>query len=175
MIINIRGTSGAGKTTLVRRLLPISKMAAVYEKGRSTPLWYWRWNVALLGSYKSTCGGCDTIHSMDEIFSFAMKLNRSFKFVIIEGLLLSEEVNRTVSVKDDISVFLLSTPLEKCLENINERRRAKNPEAEPVNPKNTNNRHATILRAKKRLLDAGVSVEELSFEDMLKKLKRVIK
>jgi adenylate kinase family enzyme len=75
MIVNLRGTSGSGKTTVVRglmekypsiRALGPEKKPEGYEclmanfPGNPPPLY-------VVGSYKNVCGGCDGIKTQDEI------------------------------------------------------------------------------------------------------------
>lgn len=81
-IVNVRGTSGAGKTTLIRSIMGMyEQKSPVHIKGRKQPLYYILErgslaykgdelslpeeprNLALLGHYESACGGCDTISS----------------------------------------------------------------------------------------------------------------
>jgi hypothetical protein len=176
MILNIRGTSGAGKTTLVRKLVNIKSADKVYKDGRRNPICYQSDNTILLGSYESECGGCDTIHSLGEIFELVDFYAKNGYNVVMEGLLLSEEVKRTIALATiyKAKIIVLDTSLEKCLSQINERRLRKNPSAEPVNPKNTTNRFSVINRALERLKLSGVDAEAMPFKRALSFCKKVL-
>ena len=87
MIVNPRGTSGAGKTELVRRIIAGygwgrgGQVEPVSTPGRERPMFYRLRHplggrpLVLLGHYEATCGGCDTIRArdggLDEVFRLA--------------------------------------------------------------------------------------------------------
>lgn len=176
--INIRGTSGAGKTTLARQIMDCYENSKpLYVEGRKRPIAYLLTRkresfvtkpLVVLGSYESTCGGVDTIPKRADTFKLIRQSHKRGFDVLAEGVVLSDEVGHTVElVKDDVPVLVigLMTPLERCLENINSRRRKKNPNAEPVNPDNTSRRIGAIERSMKRLDDGGVKTIWLSYEE----------
>lgn len=137
MIINIRGPGGAGKSTLVRRVMELgNKVFTAHEDGRKQPLGYlYQFNstsaalpvrVAIPGHYESRCGGCDTIPEYDKLYSLVAKSSIS-NHVLYEGLLISEDVPRTLGLCETVAptqihVIALDTPLELCLDSINLRR-----------------------------------------------------
>jgi hypothetical protein len=103
--------------------------------------------------------------------------------VIYEGLLVSNEVGRTVQqaqVYPTVVIFL-STPLDVCLERINGRRQLKAPESlfdeevEAVNPKKTTEKFRELERVAERLDKAGVIVVQQSFEDALDHCRKLLK
>lgn len=194
MIINVRGTSGAGKTHLVREVLarfprppkPHYKSAPieypirggetrVYERGRRHPLYYTAGgetiggppSTAILGHYESPCGGCDTLPDYDFAVHLARQLSGEVEYVLMEGLLLSEEHHRFRELARyvPLKIIYLETPIEECLDAINERRRERDSEAEDVDPENTVNRVRTIERNLVKLEDEGVDVLRLDRED----------
>ena len=87
MVIKPRGTSGSGKTELVRRLLADygwgkdGRAEPVRREGRAQPIAYRLRHplggrpLAVLGHREATSGGCDTIRAadggMDEAFRLA--------------------------------------------------------------------------------------------------------
>lgn len=62
MILNIRGTSGSGKTYLVRQIMealgPPKPILDVEDRVEGYEL---RGNIRVVGSYERECGGCDTL------------------------------------------------------------------------------------------------------------------
>lgn len=169
MIINIRGTSGAGKTHLVRRIMELYDNKVVFrETGekRKQPLGYiltskGKKSVALIGHYESPCGGCDTITEMERIFNIVRKAHENGHHVIYEGLLISADIKRTAALHEEglpLTVIALSTPLEECLASVNARRAARG-KMEPVNPKNTESKHKGVQQSMRRFQERGVPSE----------------
>lgn len=151
MNVNIRGTSGSGKSYIVHSLLKEfdTITTPLHMEGRKRPWGYkvgLRSPVIIMGHYETACGGCDTLPNMDFIFEKVSEQAKKGYHVLFEGVLVSEERKRSIML-EDLLIVKLSTPVEECLKSINKRRREKNPEAEDVNPKNTTNRVRTIDRA----------------------------
>lgn len=176
MILNIRGTSGSGKTTLVRAIM------AGYEKhidhhryGRRQPIYVecynermQSWPLYVLGHYNTPCGGCDTITKLDDVFELAKALAEKGN-VLMEGLLLSGEVHRTVNLdgQHGFKVLKLSTPVEQCIRNVEARRKARGDDR-PLNPRNTILKFKTVESVCKRLANAGVPLVVGDYEALLK-------
>lgn len=182
MILNIRGTSGSGKTTLVRHLMKKwGPGEPHFVEGRKRPLYYGFGNekarVWLLGSYETTCGGCDTISGADFTFDLVRKLAAT-GHVVFEGLLLSGEVRRIAELSEDfpVAVIALSTTLEKCLEQVNARRYARNSALPPVKEANTASKYRTVARSMHRLAEEAPKVQcfTLAFPSALRKAKELI-
>lgn len=186
-IVQIRGNSGSGKSTIVHDLLHSPHITAfrvnllereAQQLGgdklakRRQPIGYMCNPKSkseraikpffILGHYESPCGGCDNISGYDTAYALIKKFGEDVN-ILYEGLLLSEEVNRAVALNDtgihDYRTLHVDTPLDVCLSSINERRRRKNPDAPDGNPDNTTRRHKTIDRAIERLAKAGVKVQ----------------
>lgn len=137
MIINVRSTSGGGKTHLVRSVMEgFSTRTSVFakpvagERARKRPIGYicnrpgWR-SLAVVGHYETACGGCDTIPEMEMIFRLVRDSHAAGMNVLFEGLLISADVNRTLALHTDglpLRVIALDTPLQTCLDSINARR-----------------------------------------------------
>lgn len=174
-VIQVRGTSGSGKSTAVRRFMEswAPGWDSVWSPGRKQPFGYVAVGrpVAVLGHYESACGGCDTIGSARAVFDALGRLepySPQEKVVVCEGLLLSEDVKWTVALKEtplDVRVLFLTTPLGRCLDNIRTRRAAAGNTKE-LSEDNTRNRVATIERARLKLLDAGIMCRRASADQV---------
>lgn len=164
MIIQVRGTSGSGKSTIMRRVMESGGLNPVYVTGRKRPLYYrGRINgakVAVLGHYESACGGCDTIGSARVVYDLIQKIDSPV--ILCEGLLLSEDVKWS-SQLPDLRVLYLSTPLKRCIRQIESRRKSAGND-KPLNPANTENRVYVIERSRVKLRDAGVLVRRCASE-----------
>jgi hypothetical protein len=174
-IIQIRGTSGSGKTWVARQMIDrVGEWNSVMVPGRKKPLFMTSCSdwppITVFGHYESPCGGCDTIGSARAVFDMLVErwplvstLNHRAAVypttILMEGLLLSEDVKWTAEMARlhyEVKVLFLTTPLDKCLLQIGSRRASVGNEKE-VDPTNTTNRVRTIERARRKLVESGVS------------------
>ncbi len=169
-IIQVRGTSGSGKSTVMAEV--IEELEKQHEKinnlitGRKKPLYYQfekhPQKVIVLGHYEAACGGCDTIGSAKAVFDLILSLSGSNQdtTILCEGLLLSEDTKWTLQLRENghkVKVLFLTTLLPDCLSRIISRR-AKVGNDKPLNPDNTSNRFKVVERAYYKLQDAGIEV-----------------
>jgi hypothetical protein len=144
MIINVVGTSGAGKSHLVRwflregsaQLEGVTSQHAQYADGRKAPLGYGiffkddRRSIYVVGAYEApSSGGCDTFGGdgrIERLYSHILELHHSGRDVIYEGVMMMNHTrgielwNRTRALQ----VLRLVTPLEECIAAVRERRTA---------------------------------------------------
>lgn len=171
MIIQIRGTSGSGKSTVVRQVMMRynAGRAKVMRVGRKQPLGYILTprdpalrKLFVVGHYETACGGCDTLPSYDASIELVREAHARGLDVLFEGLLISGEVRRCVQLHQHglpYHVIGLEVPLEVCVDSVNARRREKNPDKPDVNPRNTEAKYKTVQGAMRKLREAGVSAE----------------
>lgn len=131
MIVNLRGTSGSGKSTITRALMKsYASKTRVFVKGRDRPLGYilnhpGRRPLAVIGHYETDCGGCDTIKTIDEVYDIVRQCYQNGMDVFFEGLLLAAEYRRSEALHQDglpLRVVALDTPLDVCVASVNQRR-----------------------------------------------------
>lgn len=183
MIINIRGTSGSGKSTIIRSVMSLFPLVTQTRMdGRRQPTGYWLGSEAdprvvfIPGHYETACGGCDTLPSYEVIFDMVRAAALTGRHVIFEGLLVSEETKRTLALQEEVAPVLvvhLDTPVEKCLSSIVERRMAKGDDR-PLKPDNTVNRVRTVQRCCDWLAERGVGVEKLNREAALTRILEIV-
>lgn len=173
MIVQIRGTSGSGKSTVMKSVMSKagnSPWTPVHVSGRKRPLYYvYRplkgLPIIVLGHYESACGGCDTIGSARSIYELVDEIRKQFETssILMEGLLLSEDVKWTSQPKyiQETSAVYLDTDVEVCLKQIKHRRESVGNQKE-LNPNNTVNRIKTIERSRVKLIEAGMRCVVLS-------------
>lgn len=187
-IINIRGTSGSGKSTVARQLMALYQPNPLRyrELGRKQPLGYrYKWkpwfyelnlemiqgpDLAVVGHYETDCGGADTIPDYDKLMSLVMAGMDAGMDVLFEGLLFSGDVKHTTELREYaekqgtmLHVIAMQMDLDVCVASINQRRQAKaarlGREPKPdVNPKNTIAKHRGLTLACQRLEAEGVTV-----------------
>jgi adenylate kinase family enzyme len=179
MIINLRGTSGSGKSTIVRALRDKYWTAEKqFESGRKQPICYLCHRdeqhsgraLTILGHYETACGGCDTINGLDKIYGMVSWAAENNRDVIYEGLIVASDVTRAIDTSKKyppMIVIELSTPLDVCLEGIQARRDARGDDR-PLNPKNTESKMKSLRTQRIRFKDAGVDYRYLSREEALK-------
>ena len=170
-ILNIRGTSGSGKSMVVRGLMarhtlvqPLgdSKKPDGYECAEND-----RISLFVVGNYESDCGGCDRIRTPEEI---AERVRKYAKLgdVVFEGLLITrtfaryQDLNRELKDHRYIWAFL-NTPLETCIQRVKIRRESKG-NFKPFNPKNTEDTWNRNRRAYQKAKAAGLDARWLSWD-----------
>lgn len=128
MIINIRGTSGSGKTWVARQLIDrwgIKETVGV-KKGYllDTPAH----DTFLLGKYaEAGTGGADTIKDMNEVERIVLEQAGLNRHVVFEGIRVNGVYNRWIDAARKSSshvwqFIILETPLAVCIDNVNRRR-----------------------------------------------------
>lgn len=149
MIVNIRGGSGSGKSTVVREIMEHYPMRVPrFVEGRKRPLWYdlyddadadpdERPDLRVLGHYEAPCGGCDTISKNpsdpdEKAMAFIHRLVREADDeginVLYEGVILTTILGGLPELYKEgrpVVVVNLTSDLETCLLGISERRAAK--------------------------------------------------
>src|SRR5258708_1373983 len=95
MIINIAGTSGSGKSHLMRAFLDWARKCGSvtphFVDGRTSPLGYFvelsrlKREVYVVGSYTNPTGGCDTIRDVVTLFDIVRSQHED-AHVLYEGL-----------------------------------------------------------------------------------------
>jgi hypothetical protein len=199
MIINIRGTSGSGKSTLVKRIMDLyDKREPIFTDGRKRPLAYNlfkkkasasgnspqkavagvldesseyddRKQLFVPGHYEISCGGCDTLKTVDQVYDLVKHAAGEGISVLYEGIMVADDVTRAVALSKvhELHVVLLTTPVEECLRAIKDRRAEKG-NTGPLESRTVNKttvRSATHKRSMGRLQDSGVKTKWLGREE----------
>lgn len=193
VVINLRGTGGSGKSTVVRRVMELyTEKLDVVALGRKQPQGYLLTNVEGMaphdqlyvpGHYNTACGGCDTIKTVDLVYELVNRYVELGSSVLYEGIMVQDDVRRAVELDHRLKeagvksaesgtedkqpsglfVIRLNTPIEVSLASIRARR-AEAGNEKPLSEKNTRTRHESQVRIAGRLKDAGVRVEVLDRE-----------
>ena len=130
MIINIRGTNGSGKSTIIKRFLQQYPYIELYGAlGPRRPEAYklrlpGNW-LYIIGPYQTTTGGVDAMGlSAIELIALLDKY-RKLGHVIFEGVVISTYYGAIgewlKTHADEAIVVFLDTPLEVCLAGIKAR------------------------------------------------------
>lgn len=189
MIINVRGTSGSGKTHLMKRVLALYSGSKLRFKqdGRRQPTGYLLGrgtdqppgpSLFVPGHYEVACGGCDTLDGYETIYGMVREAHANGHDVVYEGLLISGESTRPIALHQEgapLHVIALSTPIDICIASINQRRWAKNPDKPPVKEKNTRAKLRAVELALIKMVDAGIPCEVLSRDAAFERVRELLK
>ena len=173
MIIQIRGTSGSGKTTVMREVMKkFEPWKPMFVERRKKPLYYRHGELVVVGHYEIDCGGCDTIGSAPKVFDVIQSLK--FDIALSEGLLWSEDVKWTLRL-EDVRAFFLATDADECLRRVVNRQAGREP-ADAVRVKRKLiTRIGTIERARLRLVAAGVCCKRVGSTQAAKAIVSTIR
>jgi hypothetical protein len=190
VIVNPRGTSGAGKTEFARRIMADYAAAAdgqvepIHRAGRRWPIGYrlghprGRRPLVVLGHYERTSGGCDTFSAsdggLDEAFRLADAWAAAGHDVLFEGAALSAEHERSALLarRHALHVLRLTTPPEQAARNLVARRRGRK-DSWPVVARAVEAQHAAVEEACRRLRHVA-TVEDLDFEGALRRARELL-
>lgn len=185
MIINIRGTSGSGKSTIVREVMKFyTHKEPIFVEGRKRPIGYELNRLDInplfvVGHYETECGGCDTIakDAMNTVHHMVREWHDVGFDVLFEGLLISAEARRMIEMHEaglPIIVVVLNVQLETCIEGILDRRmrRGASSELGPNTVKNLESKMKGASRCLERFEEAGIKTYHVGREGALNIVKR---
>jgi hypothetical protein len=176
MVINLRGTGGSGKSTVIRRIMEhYPSKNPQFIAGRKQPIGYQLHGLAntsmlyIPGHYETACGGCDTITAPDHVYDLVYRAVDRGENVAYEGIIIGDDVTRAVDLarhvgKENFSVIALNTPMDVCLASIQARRDARG-DTRPLNKTNTISRNERLKRIMSRLKDATIDAKWMSREE----------
>lgn len=182
VILNIRGTSGSGKSHIAFEFLKRFPHEALTDKDgkvkgyrvdtSSAGLIY---DVFILGKYSTVCGGLDGVPTQIMAGELAIKAHAIGGHVLAEGLLASAAGPKGAFTdaiyQTGAAIFgILDTPLQVCLDRVRARRAAKGNE-KPFNEKNTRDKWTQVHSTAKALDKLGYDVRPIdhtkAFEDVM--------
>jgi predicted kinase len=175
LVINIRGTHGSGKSTIVKAILDRYDCGSEPMKveGEKKPQGYQVSSKAfgklfIVGPYETACGGCDAIQPFDKIFPRVEEYAQQ-GHVIFEGALVSTSgigrIKRCVELYgNNFVAAFMDTPLDVCLERIKKRREARG-NTKPLNPKNTTNKWNCVQSSIKKIEAVGARTAIIDYRN----------
>jgi hypothetical protein len=135
MIISLRGTNGAGKSTIVRAIMEhypeIIRLQYPKEMGKKLkPTGYicsgnnGTKKLFIPGHYEIPNGGIDTLPSLEYAYKLILKHHEFGADVLAEGKNMSDGVQRIVAMhskKLDVKVVFIDHPVQACIDAVRER------------------------------------------------------
>lgn len=180
MIINIRGTHGSGKSTILRNLINYYD-SVPDNRGERKPHGYKLESpygiIWVVGSYERECGGCDTIQPYSLIWPRVVEYSET-GHVLFEGALVSNSygnIGRDSECYGSEFVFaFLDTPLDVCIQRILKRRTERG-NTKPFDPNKSVVRiYNSNQRVMEKALDLGRRVVVLNHKKPGAQLKRLL-
>lgn len=180
MIINVRGTHGSGKSTLVRKVLErlrASEVPMVVPRDYGKlPLGYVfvEQGVAVFGSYEGDVGGgTDNITKVEATYDAVSKAASRGYHVIFEGILAQHSTPRLIQLADtykSVTVLQLSTSYDECVRGVEDRRAARGGDQAHKGDKfkvTIEKEMRAVESASRRLRTNGIRVLSLSRDEAL--------
>lgn len=160
MILNLRGTSGSGKSFVIKQWLADYCQRPLYGCfGTRAPEAYLTRApgvvdpIYVLGPYHSPCGGCDAVQPYSLILDLLSRYGER-GHVLFEGLFVSSSYGSVCKTLEpwgqDAVLLFLNTPLEVCLEHVRQRRATRG-DCKPFNEANTRDKFAQIVGLREKL------------------------
>lgn len=177
MIISIRGASGSGKSTVVRRILDLCPRQTVVdyppEEHRRRPQGQVAYRsdnrpIFVPGHYLIANGGIDTLPSLEYAYRLMVEYHEQGCEVIAEGKCMSDGVARVKTLQRqglDMRVVLLSTSLEDCVASVRER-------GHSISERTISRTHAKCLRDLEEFARLRVRTIHASREDATREIRR---
>jgi len=174
MVIHIRGTGGAGKSTIVREVMRrYQTKTPEFITGRRRPIGYLcegHGRLYVPGQYETPTGGCDTIRSLGEAFDVIERAIAKGYDVLFEGIIVQDAIDRIIAIGQDqrtsLLVLNMRVPIEDCIAGIQARRDAKGND-KVLDPKRTISRVRTVESGAKRIEAAGIQSRWVNREEGL--------
>lgn len=161
-VVNLRGTHGAGKSTVIQRILrEFPRKELIGEDGK---LWGYlvtlpsREPLAIVGPYRTACGGCDALQPYSRIWPLVDYAAKQAWHVLFEGALVScsyGSIGTSSEGYGERFIFAtLDTPLETCIQRVNQRRAAKG-KGPLEDTKNIEGKFKSVLSSHKKAEELG--------------------
>lgn len=177
MIINVRGTHGSGKSTLVRAIMEQHYDSSEVIRTSSTGMAHSYLcrsekyvDLVVHGNYApGVGGGCDHLKTGTNIFDPLLEMVARRQNVLYEGVVAQHSVPKLLDMRvldQDVHVIALTTPIDVCYESVVERKRRRGDFSIPSRV-NIEKESQAVASAIKRLRKLGVTVYERDRQEAL--------
>lgn len=139
MIISLRGTSGSGKTTIVRKITMLydGDGSPTYVDGRRKAYYTTHTRgpgrpLVVPGHYEIANGGIDTLGTLDEAYAIAREADARGADVLMEGKCISDGPPHALNLwreGRDVRIVHVCVPIGKCVRSVRNRGHNISPES----------------------------------------------
>jgi energy-coupling factor transporter ATP-binding protein EcfA2 len=187
MIVNVRGTHGSGKSTLVREVMSLYPDRQEVRKAiRRRPLGYILWRperyedfpaVFVPGHYETPCGGCDTITVVNDAYHVIGEHASLGYDVLFEGILAQHSGPQLRKLNErfpgKLRVVVIDISDEEAIAAVQSRRAEAG--KEPLeNTDNIVKENRGARKSVEKMQELGIPVWLLSRADALGKVKELL-
>jgi len=158
MIVNLRGTSGSGKTYVTMKTIELMNGKPFVDEWTGEVLGYeLDYGVTVIGLYPGGCGGCDRIKTVGEV-EHRVKTAAKHGHVLFEGLILSTIYGRFAALAKEFPFVwaFLDTSKEQSLANLTARNNGK-----PFNRDNIEGKWELAKRHRTQAINDGFTVLDI--------------
>jgi hypothetical protein len=185
MIINVAGTSGSGKSYLVREFFTWAREHGVVKPchidDRKDPIGYdiilkSKKTIHVVGTYETAdTAGCDSIRDVVWIYDYVRNQHDAGKTVIFEGLFMMNMTRgpQLAAETEAVTVLQLTDPLAVCIQSIDKRREARG-EGRLLKKENTTSNFKRAGSYCDKMRAAGAAVVRTKRENALEALFDVL-
>jgi len=171
VVIAIRGSNGAGKTTVARRVMDATEKDFVKKvKASNGVLLNVYKKYVIIGSYDRVCGGADTVKTPQLVWDAVVEA-AEFTNVLYEGALVGSVFEPVVVLNARLKQLgakfipvCLNPTLEECIANVNTRRAADGKPPLP-DPKNIETNYKKHISSAKKLHAIGLEPHWVSSDE----------
>jgi len=182
-IVNISGTSGSGKSTVVRKLLEASRFGTKIIKANKDMgriIYVGDQPVFVAGRYGvHDTAGCDCVKDVEfwynTIYEMAERHNVVYEGLFVMNHMRGIDLVKKIRGRATMHVINLTTPFEVCIAGINERRARRN---QPEFTGDLDNLKGHTTRANNfafKLRQLGAQVYNLDRDAAVTKLKELVR
>lgn len=178
-IIDIRGTHGSGKSYIPHTILQNYNSQPIMEDGVEIGQFVPSLDLAVLGQYRTVCGGCDGIKTADEVVRRVQLFSSEYWNVLLEGILVAHTFKRYSELAIELSVrnyffCFLNTPLKTCIARVQARRLEKG-NTKPLNPTNViGDWHNIWKTVRPKCVAAGHNVKVIHYQNPLEQILELL-
>jgi hypothetical protein len=168
LLVNIRGTCGAGKSHIVHEVRRRRTMVPVFEQGRRRPAGYTSDGLFIAGHYEIAIGGIDTFKTLDDAYDVIDRWGRS-RNVLCEGKAQNRDVEYLIGRQLSFRIVCINLTTSPEIAIASVRRRGHNISWDIINRTHRKcQRDAVTLRA------AGIRVEDVARDEGMKLVNELL-
>ena len=172
MIINIRGTHGSGKSTLVRNVMGMyATVTPNMVDRRKQPFSYVCSDPGMLplyipGHYETPTGGCDTIPDATLIYETIYQAAASGMNVLYEGIVAQHSQVRLMALNREypVQIIVLTTDVTTCIKSV-QARRDEAGNTKLFSDKNLRKEFQSVQSSTQSLMRKGANIKRMSREE----------
>lgn len=192
IVLNIRGSNGSGKSTVVRRFLGLG-FKPLYNGIPDKPEKIWGYQIVqprmvdgdvkflspplfIIGPYENPSGGCDCLPNFDLICK-QIAIMAKYGNVIFEGAVVSTVAKRWAELQEEMKKYAhfifgtLDTPQSRCVKRVNKRRAKKG--KGPIDPtKSMDGKYKAVRGSAIGLEKLGMDVRVLPHKKAFKTIRK---